>query len=757
MTQGVDKERLQRELDVLRRDARHLSSQEIAGHACKANLEISDALRLISEYSRIRSKAPSGSLPDAIADFVSSLCIQSRCERVLEYTAGDTLLTVRFLHSHPEAHLTYVARNADFAAALRLLLAGKTAFISADIASVVGSAKCDAIICAPPIGYRPPGEDGDGFGSDVVRALAPLLATNGILCWVTGRGVLFNRASAKTFASLAEVGLHVSAIIDLAPGALAGTAIEGALVAFQRKDDLPKFVGILRDTESAELLASALVAGPSKKSGPGWMWLDAKDERTFADIEHGELIKKLTPKGRHKKESLRSLLAHDRIERADKPLPENDQTTAFLFVPEYAGSRVTADLQEQTVKPTAVYRLAIDTARANPRFLAQLLNSPFGRELRDAAASGSTIQRVQVPGLLSLELPIPAIATQERIARINSDIALLQAEFRDMQTALEHDWTALADAADKIDALKGVLNIERQIADWWRELPYPIATIYRRYQVSIEPKERLETLLHFFEMCAVYLAAVGASHVKAMRQDWQEVMAGWLHPTGSAGIERADFGFWIGLAGASLKDVSRITSDKDLRAVATDVAGAELVESASSIGALGKSTTILDVARRYRNSWKGHGGHMKASDAARLDNELQQQIRDFYEATASTLRRLQLVRPGMAEVLDSGMRYKIEKLSGSDPTFVTEIVELVRPTKSNTLAFWMDGARTMCRAMPFFRLGAPQQPQETSFYVFNRVEKDGFRWISFQEAREQEFVAPDDELLSIIALRRGPV
>jgi hypothetical protein len=323
-----------------------------------------------------------------------------------------------------------------------------------------------------------------------------------------------------------------------------------------------------------------------------------------------------------------------------------------------------------------------------------------------------------------------------------------------MQTALEHDWTALTDTSDKLDALKGVLDIERQIADWWRELPYPLATIYRRYQVSIDPKERLETLLHFFEMSAVYLATVGASHVKAMRRDWQEVMAKWLHPAGAAGIERADFGFWIGLAGASLKDVSRITSDKDLRTAATDLAGAELVEGASSIGALGKATAILDIARRYRNSWKGHGGHIKASDAARLNTELQQQIRDLYEATASTLRRLRLVLPGMAEVLDVGMRYKIEILSGSDPTFVTEIIQLDRPAKSNSLAFWISESRTMCRAMPFIRLGAPQQPRENTFYVFNRVEKDGFRWISYQEAREQDFVAPDDELLSIIALGR---
>jgi hypothetical protein len=41
------------------------------------------------------------------------------------------------------------------------------------------------------------------------------------------------------------------------------------------------------------------------------------------------------------------------------------------------------------------------------------------------------------------------------------------------------------------------------------------------------------------------------------------------------------------------------------------------------------ATEVLDVARRYRNKLKGHGGYMKPSDASRLDNELQQSIRDF--------------------------------------------------------------------------------------------------------------------------------
>ena len=325
-----------------------------------------------------------------------------------------------------------------------------------------------------------------------------------------------------------------------------------------------------------------------------------------------------------------------------------------------------------------------------------------------------------------------------------------------MRRTLDHDWTGLPDVIETIDSLKAVLDIERQIADWWRELPYPLAAIYRRYHVLQAPKERFDTLLHFFEMAAIYLAAVGTSHIRAMRKDWEEVVAKWLHPAGAAGIERTDIGFWIGLAGASLKDASRIASDKELREGAIELAGPDLVRVAGMIGPLGKATEILDVARRHRNSWKGHGGHMKQSDASRLDAELQQSVRDFYEITSSVFRRVGLVRPGMAEYGDGVFRYQVEKLSGSDPTFETEVVELDRPVKSNALAFWMRDTRTMCPALPFFRLGAPQQPRETSFYVFNRVEDHSLRWISYQEANEQEFLAPDDELLELIALGKSP-
>ena len=200
------------------------------------------------------------------------------------------------------------------------------------------------------------------------------MAEGGTLYWVTARGVLFSPRANKTHADLRENRLHAVAAIDVAPGAFPGTMIEGVLIVLSRKVLDKKLVGALRDLETAELMASDFVAGPSRKDGPSWTWLDADDKRTFTDVEHARLLKNLMPRGRQTALPLGSILTSENVEKSDKPVPDRDQATAFLFVPEYAGSRVTAGLEEQTVKARAVYRLQVDPARANPRFLAHLFN-----------------------------------------------------------------------------------------------------------------------------------------------------------------------------------------------------------------------------------------------------------------------------------------------------------------------------------------------------------------------------------------------
>jgi hypothetical protein len=407
-------------------------------------------------------------------------------------------------------------------------------------------------------------------------------------------------------------------------------------------------------------------------------------------------------------------------------------------------------LDEQSVRPKAVYRVPIDATKVNPAFLARLLNSEYGKYLRNSIAHGATIQRLAMPAFLDLQLPLPDLQTQNRIVRVHGDVSVLQAALAECLEVTERDWQALGEVSETINQLKAVLDIDRRIADWWRELPYPLATIYRRYHVAKEPKERLETLLHFFEVTAIYLAAVGLSHIRMLRSDGSEVLDKLLHPDRAVGIERTDFGFWINLTLAAFKELRRTTSDSKLRTAALDYAGPALLSVAEIIIPLGEAAHVLSRPQNYRNSWTAHGGHIKKADALRIDKELQISIRELYTATAAIFRRFRLVRPGKLEAGEDAFLYDIERLVGSDPTFDKDVVELNRTVKSNALAFWLEGARSMCSAVPFFRLGAPQDPQEKTVYVYNRVDGKGFRWVSYQEARDQEIFVPDEELGALV-------
>lgn len=753
MTSKSGSDRFRQTMDEHAHRGTWLLPEEAAQMAKEHGLPLAEALRECQRASLSFLPFATGDAFSYASDFVSALCLPASTSGVFEYSVVPSLLAVGHFDGSERAKSIIATPNADAAALFRVLVGSQ--YVQEQIDCLKEDQKFDLVVCQPPNGQRSKHAHADGFGGEAIVDMAAHVSDVGRLVWMSTSGLLSSKKPKKTFAELQSKGLHLNAVIDLPIGTVPGSNVEGAILVFERRILGKKLVGSLRDGSMAAPMAASLLNGPAKKRGGSWTWLDHEDQRTFKGVENDELLRKLTPRGKRQMVTLSSIFGNDKVQKADKPISDDSTATSFIYIPEYAGSRVTADLEEQTVKPRAVYRFPIDTAKANPRFVAGLLNGPYGRKARSAAATGTTIQRLSAASIADLVLPLPDLETQDQIAGIETDLAILVSGFDELQSTISRDWSVLGDVAESVEKLKSVLQLERQIEEWWRELPYPLAAIYRRYQIATDPKERLDRLLHFFEMAAVYLAAVGTSHVRAIRSDWKGLFAKWFHPKGTAGIERTDFGFWTTLAGASLKELSRTASDKELRVEALSFAGDELVETAHEIGPIGKATKPLDAARRYRNQWKGHGGHLKSSDADRLDHELRQHIRDFFEATAPLFRRLFLVLPGQAKLTTSGAVVQMEVLFGSDPAFSTDSAEFSRPTPSDSLAFWMKSTGSICSAIPFFRLGVPREPQETSFYVFNRVENGGFRWISYQEARQQEFVAGDDELRDLINLQSG--
>jgi hypothetical protein len=693
-------------------------------------------------------------MADALSEFISAMC-RADAGELLEFTSWPAVMTAPLVETDTAARLTIVAKYVTFAEALRVILTPH-GISTCDAETVLRSGSFySSIVCAPSIGSAGNRDRFyDGFGGEIIRSLVPHLAEMGTIYWITSRAAISSPRAKKTIQDLAKSGCHLVACVEAAPGALTGTLIEAAVLAFRRDQPNFVFVGALRDHNAAEPLAAAFLSQKVRKNGPLWNWLERSEFRTYSEIERSQLLHRLIPRGGVKMERLGNLLLSAKIEKADRSISDDDPAATFLYFPEYAGSQVTATLEDQTVQPKAVYRLRIDPQKVNAQFLARLFNAPYGKMIRAQSAHGATIQRVSSRDLLDIPVPLPDGSVQDRIVRIAGDVSLLKSAIDDVQGAIEHDWASLSDVEEQMEELKSVLNIERRIAEWSSVLPYPLATVYRRYCVNHEPKERLDALLQFFEITAVYLSTMGTSYVRALRSDWQEVMGKWLYPKGGTAIDRSDFGFWVNLSAASLKDVKRVFSDVKLRKQAEQIAGPDLVQQCEEIGRLADATRVLEVARNYRNSWKGHGGFVSSSDAERLVGELQQSVRDLYEVTSSVFRHVQLVRPGLADIGDNGASHRAELLTGSDSEFHKQQIDVDQTIKSSALALWKLGSRAMCRAMPFFRLGTPKRPQEKSCYVYNRIDGEQFRWVSYQEAQEQEVFATDHELLALIRLGR---
>lgn len=71
----------------------------------------------------------------------------------------------------------------------------------------------------------------------------------------------------------------------------------------------------------------------------------------------------------------------------------------------------------QTIVATAnLYILRLDTSRVDPHFLAAFLSSGDGRELVDGLATGSVIPTIALRDLRGLEIPVPPMDAQRRVA-----------------------------------------------------------------------------------------------------------------------------------------------------------------------------------------------------------------------------------------------------------------------------------------------------------------------------------------------------
>jgi len=671
--------------------------------------------------------------PDILQSFFSQLLKAIQVNSVFEFGAYGSSLVARELDKNSNFNLTYTSYHNQFAELFRGLLPHGSQVVGLN---AEGIAEQDVVICDPPVNVK--SKSGGAVDQDIVMSSAKFVSPNGYLCWLTTRIVFSDKRKIAFIKDLEKSGLFTFAALDVPPGAFSSlSSIPGALLIFKRAKPKYKMIGSLRDHNTHKQIAHSLSEPEKKRGGNLWRWVEANENITFAQIEAEQNIKKMLPKGEFNLSKLSELISSEGIIKADKATKFSG---AHIYLPEYISSKAAATLDELTVKSKATYFVSVDATKVNPRYLVQVLNSAFGRLERERISTGTTILRLHRQSIPNLRIPLPDLQVQNRLVAVRSKINALKSSLNNIQGDLDEDWNGLSDAEVLISEMSLTIDLDKKIDVWWRELPYPLATVYRRYKNSSSSIGKYEALLHFFEVLAVFTAMIGTSYARKLHEDSDELLLKWLKPAGGSTILKTDFNFWISVAAGSLKAVASTLDNPVKLNTAKVTAGSSVVEGAKSVIVLRQIRVFLEEAKEFRNS-KSHGGLIKEQDAKSRLVELENILRETYSITAPFFRKCLFIQSGPADYLgEDGFNCRIKKLVSSDPQFEEAVIRLNTPARVDSLGFWMIGSEVVCEAIPFVKLGSPKIDQNTAVYVYNSMNEAGMKWISFDHTEQQEII-----------------
>ena len=93
---------------------------------------------------------------------------------------------------------------------------------------------------------------------------------------------------------------------------------------------------------------------------------------------------------------------------------------------------------------------------------------------------------------------------------------------------------------------------------------------------------------------------------------------------------------------------------------------------------------------------------------------------------------------------------RVKKLTGSRPTFKEETVETTTKIDTGELYFLDTVTNAPLLSLPFFRMMPSPETEETACYFYSRLEKEGWKWISYNFEGKPDLVEPDASLDKIV-------
>ncbi len=592
------------------------------------------------------------------------------------------------------------------------------------------------------------------LGSLLLAAASSLLSPNGIGLFVVTPGFFFQQGS--VLHDLPRLGLGVAAALALPAG------------SFAPFTNIATYLVVVRKQASALMFVAQLSQDPHTNRQ---VVANLREKRADGALELGRLVKPDEFRGLDSlrlAEQLRSAechfqapairlgdLAHEvRLGRTGDDFCFPKAENAF-YIPLIGISDVVDSSEAMTLKRQNYAQVVVDSTRSDARFVARFLNSELGRAIREASKSGMTIPKLNTSGLKALQIFVPNLAIQKKILDIAAKLAAEQNTILGLQNdldAMRRELWNSPDQCDDIDsrvqAFSGRLtagisqHVSLTLGQWSEMLPFPLASILRAWQATPNQdfKTKYEHLLHFFEAAAeffsiIYLSAF-ASQPELFAIQKEKLREVWKKQNLS--LQRATFGTWkVVVEYLSKQTRELLAGDAENRALCAELF-ADPTQSLPEMLSLKELATVLSAANKMRNDWAGHGGVVSVSESKLRNEQLLAELQKLREVMADGWRQVQLLRCLQCQPRRGAFDNEVAVLVGSNSEFLKE---------TRTMSSWLDVERLYLLSrdsgralllLPLIQVGPSPTSAKNACYFFNRVEKDGARFISYHFVDQPE-------------------
>ena len=520
-------------------------------------------------------------------------------------------------------------------------------------------------------------------------------------------------------------------------------SVKSKLLIFSREKSERFFIGKIKGEQDIEKLINSFIQGGEEENPKSYgTWTRKGEYNDYAAYENEQGIKRAVEKLKkaYNGEIKKIKLISSEIRAPKRKGDSFEDIENAVYIPKLGNSPVVTSLVDLNIKPQNYFQILVNQEKVLPRFLAFALNTDAGLELRQRVYHGITILSLNSQDVGEIEVPVPSLPMQEEVLKVNDELNILETEITRLKERLS---SIPASYKNVYKELKDINNRGDKFEQWIESLPYPLATILKRYMTSDSMQQKQEMLLYFFEAYSIFAAAIlGAIYNQPIfrSHEIRDVMADYF--------EKASFGSWVKMDQAIAKMMREQMShseNMDMMLNGFHTKDQSLIKQMTNADAY----SVLFRASNNRNSWKGHSGISGESTYRDHVNELEAELNKLRAGIGDMYEKIRLVRQVKLDKVQGEFISRVEMLTGSNPIFKKDEIIGEALDRDALYIQVLDTGETI-ELPPFIVMKSSPAEVKNACYFYSRVEGSNSRYVSYHFEGQPENIEEGERAFDVI-------